>query len=592
MSLRHLLLFLAFGSAAVLPAAAQAEEGRSAAPVRDEELVRRALQTELDRALTELRLPGEAAPWYVSYDYIDGMYATYFADMGAMMQDDIDVHRVLRVEVRAGDPSFDSANFDSFSGGGVVTRALPLDADEVAVRRVVWLATDRAYKDAVEQLSRKEAALESRRSSKPLPPAMAKAEPVKTPPATPPTFNPELVGEAVEHLSAVLGEYTELEAGQVVGRDWQGTRLLLSSDGMALSQPTGLTVIRVEATLRHEDGSRMRDARWWVVSDTTQLPPLAEMEAEVREMADWLIGLKTAPVLEEYLGPVLFEGPAAVELFSQLGGAELIGTPPAWSGMGDLSEAPEPRPPGRIGRRLLPVGWRVVDDPTEAGLPGSFEYDHDGVPAQAVVLVEDGVVRDLLNSRIPASPESKSNGHGRSLAGDRKEAMLGAVRVTPGRERSERALRRAALRLARQTGQERVLVIRRLEPPAMTEDFDVFFSGEGPPPGLTPPYEAYLLYADGREEPVRGLGFVGVDRRALRDIAMAGQVQPWVGALDVQPGPSRFHIGAIGGIPVAWAVPPVLVEEVELVGNTGGEKREIPRPPLSPSPAAAPAAKD
>ena len=49
---------------------------------------------------------------------------------------------------------------------------------------------------------------------------------------------------------------------------------------------------------------------------------------------------------------------------------------------------------------------------------------------------------------------------------------------------------------------------------------------------------------------------------------------------------------AIGGIPVSWAVPPVLVEEVELVGNTGGEKREIPRPPLSPSPAAAPAPKD
>ena len=122
----------------------------------------------------------------------------------------------------------------------------------------------------------------------------------------------------------------------------------------------------------------------------------------------------------------------------------------------------------------------------------------------------------------------------------------------------------------------------------MTEDFDVFFSGEGPPPGLTPPYEAYLLYADGREEPVRGLGFVGVDRRALRDITMAGQVQPWVGALDIQPGPTRFHIGAIGGIPVAWAVPPVLIEEVELVGNTGGEKREIPRPPQSPVAEAAP----
>lgn len=152
------------------------------------------------------------------------------------------------------------------------------------------------------------------------------------------------------------------------------------------------------------------------------------------------------------------------------------------------------------------------------------------------------------------------------------------VSVTPKRARSTRALERKALRMAAQTGREEVLVIRRLEPPEMTEDFDIFFTGEGPPPGLTPAYEAYLLRADGSRSPVRGVAFSGVDRRVLRDIAMAGEPGPYVGLLDAEPGPGRFHIGAVGGLPASWSVPPVLVGELEVVGNQGGDKREIPAP--------------
>ena len=100
-------------------------------------------------------------------------------------------------------------------------------------------------------------------------------------------------------------------------------------------------------------------------------------------------------------------------------------------------------------------------------------------------------------------------------------------------------MRRKALRLSSQTVNDGVLVIRRLEPPSMTEDFDVFFTGEGPPPGLTPPYEAYLLYPDGTEQPVRGVSFVGVDRRVLREVVMAGEPGPYVGVLDASPGPRR-----------------------------------------------------
>ncbi|MCB9745838.1 MAG: hypothetical protein H6741_06375 [Alphaproteobacteria bacterium] len=545
-----------------------------------ERMAREALQAELDRSLTELALPGETPPWFVAYDLVDGSYYTAFAELGALMQDDLDAHRILRVEVRTGDANFDSANFEAFGEpDGVVSLGVPDEADVTALRHFAWLGTDRAYKQAVEQLSRKQAALAGLPDEDKPQRAMNPVEPVVTPPAEPRPVQPERVREAVVRLSGALADYPELEGAQAAGRDWQGTRLLMSSEGMVVSQATGLAVIRVEATLRLEDGTRLRDGRWWVADSAGELPPVEEMEAEVREMADWLLSLQDAPVLDEYLGPVLFEAPASVELFRQLAAAELVGTPPAQEGPDLFGAVQRRRATGRVGRRLLPEGWTLTDDPTLAEAVGDYAYDHEGVPAQRVVLIEDGVVQRLLHSRVPAGPADQSTGHGRSLGSGRREALPAVVRVEPARPRSERALHRKALRMAAQTGRDEVLVIRRLEPPAMTEDFDVFFTGEGPPPGLTPPYEAYLLGSDGQLTPVRGASFSGVDRRVMRDIVMAGEVSDFVGVLDSNPGPARFHVGAVGGMPASWAAPPILISELELNGDKGGEPRTVPPPP-------------
>jgi hypothetical protein len=97
----------------------------------------------------------------------------------------------------------------------------------------------------------------------------------------------------------------------------------------------------------------------------------------------------------------VFEDQAAAELFRYLASKELCGTPPEPSAQQGYRQLIRGGP--RLGRRLLPAGWSIVDDPTRPlpGLPGGFDHDREGVPAERVELVSDGYVRDLVMSRVP-----------------------------------------------------------------------------------------------------------------------------------------------------------------------------------------------
>ncbi len=533
-----------------------------------------ALRDEMARALTDLRLPDGAPPYLLLYDVLDGEVVTAFAEFGAAVSVDTDHYRNLRTEVRVGDYTRDSSNFSSFGGGsGVGARRLPAEDDPTALRREIWLATDASYKGAVESLARKEAALEGQTGPRPadysrVPPADA---PFESTGATVPAQGARMTALA-ETLSAALAGAPGVEVGQAITRDWQGRRLVLTSEGTRVWRATGYTVVRVEGTVRLADGTEQHDSRSWIVRRPEDLPPEAEMLAEVRDMAAWLARLPTAPKEEDYLGPVLFEGFAAQEVFSQLLTPEILGTPPETEdGQGGGGQVPT----ARIGRRLLPLGWSVTDDAAGGVGLGAYPSDQEGVAPRQVDLVVDGVVREVLMSRIPRSDRTESTGHGRSLGNDRRAAMPGVVRVEPRRAVSTRRIRAQALRLAAQIGHDYALVIRRLEPPPLSGELDIVFTGEGPLPGLTSPYEAYRLYADGHEEAVRGLRFSGVDRRLLKDIALAADGVGMIDTLDGPPGPGRYHIGPTGGVPVSWDVPAILVTEVELTTATGGDPRVL-----------------
>ena len=68
----------------------------------------------------------------------------------------------------------------------------------------------------------------------------------------------------------------------------------------------------------------------------------------------------------------------------------------------------------KMGEQILPEDLTIINDPTKPG-NGHYTFDEEGVPSQRIVLVEDGILKNYLHTRITAGHMGvKSNGCARS----------------------------------------------------------------------------------------------------------------------------------------------------------------------------------
>ena len=538
-----------------------------------------AIHTEVERAMSDLTLPDQPKAHHISVIVGDAQASEVWAADGALTMTDFSQPRFMRVDVRVGTPEIDSGNFQAAFGRrqGLVLRGLGREDNTLALRREVWMALDQAYKGATETYAAKQAARRGRDLD--YTPDFAPAEPFQTAKKAPIQADHSDLRARVLTLSQAIAGENLLEVNQVGGYAGDYRSFFYDSAGTRLWNDTNEVVIRAKLQAKAEDGSTLFNHRSWVARDLSGLPPTEVMVAELEGAARWLKQLQAVSPEAEYLGPVLFAPEASAELFRQLLQPQICGTPPMESAPENASQDARPIPTSRIGRRLLPPGWRVMDDAQrDPSLMGAMTHDYEGVPTRAVTVVEDGVLRDVLMSRTPRTDRERSTGHARGMAADRFEAMPTQVHITSKRVRSWTRLKRQALSMAKSAGLDHVLIVKRLSPPSMEENLEFSVTGDEPMAGLTTPVEVVKLHTDGREEPVRGLRFVGADRRTLRDIVAAGRTNAPVQMLDVPGGSDRFGWGWFEGLGVSWSVPAVLIDEMELHARAGGEARVVTRP--------------
>jgi TldD protein len=508
-----------------------------------------ALLTELDRSKAQLKIDKVQSPYYIEYRVNDVDDYDAEAAFGSLRESQRVHLRILRVVVRVGDYKQDSY----FGQGMGETNILPLDNDPIALRHQIWLTTDEAYKAAGQALADKQAEMK-RFSADPNPIDDFSKEPVVTvlDPIVSLKVDQSAWNKTLEEITNLYRQYPEIQSVSASARFSAINEYFVDSEGTVTRNGKTTYNLQLNSSAQAEDGMRVSRNPYWMVGRPEELPSRDKLLGDVKQALETVVALRKAPIVEEeYRGPVLFAPDASDDVIASLVGSNVVG------------RKPQPGRPNRtVGAfatsyktRVLPSFLTIIDDPTLKdfqghSLVGSYDVDNEGVKAKTVNVIENGMLNNYLLGRQPVRDFPASNGHGRAAPGSGPSPSLGVLLLKSAEAQPPEELKKKILQMVTEQGKPYAYRVDTL--------------GPGNSPRLL-----YRVYADGREELVRGAVFSELDVRALRSNLIAVGNDPLVS-------------NRSGGIPTTIICPSLLFDELEVKrADTSKDKLpEYPSPPL------------
>lgn len=546
-----------------------------AADKDEEDVVGRALKDEMKRSISRLRLDQYKGPYFGSYclDQFDTHHVA--ASFGALNSDYRSRTRSLSVVMREGDYALDSSGMGS---GGALSAlfgnvpsgsSITCDDNYDAIRHEAWLKTDVAYKKAIEDLAAKKAYL-AENNVKDLPESMSREEPVVIVGETCRLAGDDKkISDLVAHLSAIFRKYPQVQKSFVKLDEDAVTRWFVNSEGFYHRLPHNECRLVIAASGQSADGSVVADAQSITALNSNELPSAVELEVQVNKLAERVTKLIAAPEIEEYHGPILFEGEAASTFFADILQPHLGYKAAPLSKFGAMDGASANPFAEKIGTRVLPAFISVVDDPLSkkfgnTNILTSYLVDDDGVKAERITLIDKGILKVFAMSRVPSKTVKHSNGHGNAGSGAAQNLYIRSdMKLTPAQ------LKERLIVLGKEEGLKEVLIVRRLansisgalSPQSLLSSMLGLF-GKSSEVKLSGPVEIVRVsVADGHEELVRGGQFGNLSMRVLRDIEATGDDTKAYAT-------SSAAAGALGSLSSGSActivTPSILVKEVEL----------------------------
>ena len=584
-----------------------------AAPDSDKDHTLQAMRDEMARAKSRLELAIPPAnqpvrPYYIEYRLLDMDIRQIVGEFGTLVSSTHNRSRVMDVNARVGNYKLDSSNFiseDGFRGFIGPTGTVGIDRDYNSLRQDLWIATDQAFKEAVEGYSRKQAYLSSLARPSDID-DFSRVEVIQhVDPLVDSDWSNRNWEQEARDTSATLRSFPQIYESRVTYYLVYLTEYLLTSEGTEVRTNHSFAAIEAGMNTLADDGMQVNHLYSSYAPRPADLPSVDTVRKALNVAGSELMAMRAAPPASDYTGPVLFESRAAAALLAQVLGPSLNGARPPvafqpvvdqlMSSLGARSDWS-----GKVDARVLPTGVTLTDDPfakDHEGTPliGGYTIDEEGVPAEKVTLVENGKLKNLLMSRRPGSDFDKSNGHGRAaFLADPKPTMSNLF-FSSTETLSKEDLKKKFLDSCRAEKLDSCLVVRQMDNPTISilhqEDFtDLLASFGGNAATDRLPLVVYRLFlSDGHEELVRGARITGFSARSLRNIAGIGIDDFVYNYMQNQTaGVAGTALGAFGsaqnGLPAAVVAPSLLFDEVDFRGARGEPKRLplLPEPPLSP----------
>jgi predicted Zn-dependent protease len=534
-----------------------------------------AMQTELDRSFAALQFADETPLYYLSYRVTESERHDLSATYGALNGDNHSRERVLDIDCRVGDYQLDNTHEIrgefSFRGSGPPPR-LPYDDDDLAIRTIIWRATDKAYREALENytkvLTNDQVLVEKEDTSADFSREEA-YDYIGAKAAAP--FEAESWKPRLRRLSAIFKDFSFVETSSLQISLTNDNRYFVDSEGARIQTGQSYARFFVRCSGTADDGMQIDRYESFDAAALAGLPDDATIEATARRLIVELEALLNAPPADPYTGPAILVNRAAGVFFHEIFGHRI-------EGHRQKSEFEGQTFTRKVDQQILPEFMSIYDDPTLVDfegqfLRGSYRYDDQGVKTERVTVVENGVLKNFLMSRSPINNFPNSNGHGRAQAGRDVVSRQGNLMITSTKSFEFDKLKEMLLEECRSQDKPYGLIFY---------DISGGFTMMGrysPQSFKVIPLLVYRIYTDGREpEVIRGVDIVGTPLTSFARIIATG----------TDYGVFNGTCGAESGwVPVSAIAPSVLVTEVEIEKKA----KEQERPPLLPPPYGSPGPK-
>ncbi|MBI5242714.1 MAG: peptidase U62 [Elusimicrobia bacterium] len=535
-----------------------------------DDVVLKALDAELSRTFKGLSNAENVPLYYLAYELRDTRTYDLAAKLGAIQSENDRHYRTLDVDVRVGDRKFD--NTHQIKGreawtdwSGQHQTEVSADDDEAALRADVWLRTEDAFRDAVKRYAKVRTNKAVTAEEEDLSDDFSEEEPSSFyGKADMPVADANAWKARLKRLCAAMKDYPFLYESGIRLSAKAENRYILDSEGTRVL--AGNVYIRLSYNLqsRTEDGMDLERYKNYDGDSYADLPSEETILADIRKSAAELQALLKAPLTEPYTGPAIVKSRAAGVYFHEIMGHRLEGHRQKMEDEGQTFKK-------MLGKPVTASFISVYDDPTlkrygKTFLRGAYAFDDEGLPAPRLALIEDGILKSFLMSRIPIKGFAKSNGHGRRSSGFEVVPRMGNTIVVASATVSFPQLRERLIDEIKRQNKPYGLVFEdiaggfTITQRYLPQSFKVI------------PLLVYRVYPDGRpDEPVRGVDIVGTPLMSFtKIIAAADDADVFNGSCGAES----------GWVPVSGVSPSVLFSELEVEKK----QKSSEKPPILPPP--------
>lgn len=562
----------------------------------ENEIVMKAMKSEMQRNIEQLKLENLKNPFYIAYTAGDIELTYIGASLGSITGYSNDKLRTQNTNLLVGD--YQRTN-NNFFDANVLYRwgsriSVPVDNDYYGIRRTFWKSSDEEYKFAAEVYESKISAINNQNlSQEDLDLAdFSKSKAItKKIPENNTEIDVDKWKNIAKDVSAVFIEYDNIIDSDVSLYFYNTYVNFYNSEKSEISYPLTYAVILITAETLSESGERLFDHIHYYATSPDDLPDLKKLKKDAEFTAEKLTKLQNAPVFEDYYsGPVLIMEQAVPEYFIQQvfdGTNSLLARrrpilQNEQIGMAAGSRAKGNRLELRMNRRIMDRSITIKSNPllqkyNNIKLFGHYPVDAEGVVPKETVLVKEGILNSFLTNRIPTKTSNESNGSERIAIQNKnfgERIAPGVIFASSTNTKTEDELKKELIRIAKDEDMDYAIIIRKFEYPVSERTHETRSWQEPEETKMTRPLYIYKVnLEDGSEELIRGAEVSGLNIRSLNRIIGTSEKEYVYNGMK-----SVYHQmsnkGFFHGIPVSIICPDaILFREVEIQQETSSKRR-------------------